>query len=163
MRTVRVASSGGNHDVFVVLVALHVVCAVVGAGAVALSGVYAGTARHLERTGALEEARRWFASPNVAALAMLTVPFLGAGALIAGARSAQLDHPWVIAAFVVWLAIAGLLTGVVRPGERVLGELLSAAEVDFSRAAAQARRLSFAAAACDLGFVVALGLMIWQP
>jgi hypothetical protein len=148
---------------FVAFVTLHVVSAIVGSGAIALSGVYGGTARHLERAGSLDEARRWFATPNLAALALLAVPFLGIGALISGGRSAQLDHAWVLGAFVIWVAMAGLLTAVIRPGERVLRELLTESEIDYPRAAAVARRLSLAAGGCDIGFVIALGLMVWQP
>jgi hypothetical protein len=158
-----VKSSGGNHGLFVAFVTLHVVSAILGSGAIALSGVYGGTARHLERAGSSEEARRWFAKPNVGAFAVLAVPFLGLGALISGGRSSELDHAWVIGAFVIWLAIAGLFTGVVRPGERLLGELLVSPDIDGPQVSMVARRLSRAAAGCDIGFVVALGLMVWQP
>jgi hypothetical protein len=164
------ASSDGNHDLFVVFVTLHVVSAIIGSGAIALSGVYGGVARHVERAGAVEETRRWFATPNRLALLLLAVPFFGVGALLAGSRSAQLHHLWVVCALCVWLAMSGLLTGVVRPAERHLGEYLAARSddgpgegIDGVAVAQAARRCSLGAAACDLGFVIALGLMIWQP
>ena len=109
------------------------------------------------------------------------MPFFGVAALIAGGRSHQLSRPWVAIAVVLWLAVAGLLTAVVRPAEARLRILLAPAPAGgpdpgppvppaasgpdprSSEAASLSRRLSLAAAACDVGFVVALGLMIWQP
>jgi hypothetical protein len=153
------ASGGGGRDAFAVLVALHVASAIVGFAA-----------RHLERPGALGEARRWFATPNRAAMALLAVPFFGVGALLADGRSSELGDAWAVAAIVLWIGLAGLLTGIVRPAEARLRELLAgggvdvgSGPVDVDAVAGLAWRLSLAAAICDVGFVVALGLMIWQP
>jgi hypothetical protein len=159
------AASSGNHDVFVVLVAFHVVSAVVGSGAIALSGVYGGSARHPERAGAIDEARRWFAAPNRLALLLLSVPFFGIGALLAGGRSGQFQRAWVIGALIIWVAMAGLLTGVVRPAEQRLRQLLAGggSNLDNDAIARIARRCTLAAGGCDVGFLLALGLMIWQP
>ena len=151
------------HDAYVVLVALHVISAVVGFAAIALSGVYGGTAGHLDRPGAMAETRRFFSTPNRAALATLAVPFFAVAALAAGGHRSEFGHLWVSAALVVWVAAAGVFTAVVRPAERALAQLLQGEPPDTAAVASVARRLSRAAAACDVAFVVALGLMIWQP
>jgi hypothetical protein len=192
--------------VFAVLVALHVACALVGFGSVAVTGVYGGIARHLERPGALGDARRWFAQPNRAKWALVGVPFFGVAALFAGHRTGDFGHPWVGAALAVWAVAALVVFHVVAPAERRLrAALLQAAPAGAAPALADpagaapaladpagaapaladpagaqplsgtvsagplpgasgaATRLLAGTAVCDVAFVVALGLMVWQP
>ncbi|HEY3810376.1 MAG TPA: DUF2269 family protein [Acidimicrobiales bacterium] len=145
--------------VYDVLVALHVVSAVAGFGAVAISGVYGSIARRPERPGAPEETRRYFQSPGRAEWLVLAVPVLGAAALGARPAGADFGQAWVIAAAVVWLAAAALLLGAVRPAEAEIRTANAAGE----SAPAAGRRLMWTAAASDLLFVVALVLMVGQP
>jgi hypothetical protein len=141
------------------LVALHVVSAVVGFGAVALSGVYGATARHAGRRDAQEEIARYFRSPGRAEWLVLAVPFLGAAALGARPEGADFGAVWVVSGAVLWLAAAALLLGVVRPAER----RIRAAAGRAGPTAAAGRRLMWAAAASDVLFVAALVLMVGQP
>lgn len=141
------------------LVALHVLAAVVGFGAVGLSGVYGGTARHVDRPEAGEEAARYFRAPGRAEWLVLAVPFLGAAALAFRPEGADFGAVWVVSGAVVWLAAAALLLGVVRPEE---GRIRAAAG-GRNGVAASGRRLMWAGAISDLLFVVALVLMVGQP
>jgi hypothetical protein len=174
------SSSSGNHGVYVALVVLHVISALVAFGGIAISGVYAATAGHLERPGALEEARRWFGGRNWGVLLLPTVPLLGVLALVADARPGRIAEAWAVAALAVWCLVAAIAWGVIRPTEATLRRLLNAparsevgterrllADADKGqpdqRLQEAARRLGRAAAVCDVAFVVVLGLMIWQP
>lgn len=152
------AGSSGHQGLFDALVALHVVSAVVGFGAVAISGVYGATARHPDRAETSEETRRYFQSPGRAEWLILAVPFLGLAALGLRPSGAHLGQVWVVAGLVVWLAAAVLLLAVVRPSERQIrtstGDRLPVPA---------ARRLMWASIASDLLFVVALALMVTQP
>jgi hypothetical protein len=166
------AVSAPVHVAYIILIALHVTAAVVGFAGVGLSGVYAGTARHLDRPGAREEATRWFRSPNRAAWGVLAVPFLAVAAVGVGGAPGELGRLWIDGALAIWLGAAVVLLGVVRPAEAELRTLLgpavppdgpgATARTDLAIGAA-ARRLTVGAAACDVAFVAALGLMIWQP
>ncbi len=113
-----VAASTGHPALYDTLVALHVVSAVIGFGAVALSGLYGATAGHPDRPGATEEAGRYFRSPGRAEWLVVIVPVLGAGALGLRPSGADFGDIWVIAASIIWLAATALLLGVVRPAER---------------------------------------------
>ncbi len=154
--------------------------AVIGFGAVALSGLYGATASHPDRSGATEEAGRYFRSSGRAEWLVLIVPFLGAAAL--GLRPSGVDFgaTWVIAASLLWLAAAALLLGVVRPAERRIRAAFaldqSSAAVEGPRAgsapargdaasdlAGAGRLLMWAAIGSDLLFVAALVFMIGQP
>lgn len=144
-----------------VLVALHVVSAVVGFGAVALSGVYGAMARHPAGAGeeAGEEISRYFRSPGRAQWLIVVVPFLGAAALGARPEGADFGAVWVVAAAVLWLGAAVLLLCAVLPAER----RIRAAGGRAGPTAEAGRRLMWAAAASDVLFVAALVLMIGQP
>jgi uncharacterized membrane protein len=145
--------------VFDVLVGLHVVSAVVGFGAVAITGVYGAGAARPSRPGAAEETARYFRSPGWAEWLVLAVPFLGAAALGFRPKGADFGQVWVVAAAVIWAAAAALLLGVVRPAERQIRAAVAAG----TTAIPAGRRLMGATVASDLLFVAALVLMIGQP
>ena len=143
------ASSSGLYDA---LVALHVLCAVVGFGAVAIAGVYGGLARNPSNAA---ETGRYFASRSVAEWLILPVPFLGLGALLVDHRAGDLTDVWVLGGSAAWIAATALLVLAVRPAEKRLRD--SSYDADAGRA------LVFAAIASDVLFVVALALMVTQP
>jgi hypothetical protein len=144
-----------------VLVALHVISAVVGFGAVALSGIYGSTARQADKPEAREEIARYFRSPGRAEWLVLPVPFLGAAALGARPEGADFGAVWVVTALVLWVAAATVLLGIVRPAERRIRA--AAASGQASRTAAAGRALLWASVASDVLFVAALVLMVGQP
>lgn len=143
------ASSSGLYDA---LVALHVLCALAGFGAVAVSGVYGGLARQSSNQA---ETARYFASGGLAEWLILPVPFFGLAALLVDHRGGDLSDAWVLGGSVLWLAAAALLLTVVRPAEKRLrhGE----------ETATAGRALSHAGIASDVLFVAALALMVTQP
>lgn len=143
---------------FDVMVALHVACAVVGFGSVAVSGVYGGIARHPDRPGAAEEAGRYFQGRGWAELSIALVPVFGATAV--GLRPGHLGgfgQVWVIAGLAIWAVAAAVLFAVVRPAERDIRGL------DVDRATAASGRLMWGSVGCDVLFVAALVFMVAQP
>lgn len=131
------------------LVALHVACAVVGFGAVAISGAYGALGR---RGGDGEEVRRYFSSPGRAEYLILPVPVFGAAAMALRPAGREFGQTWVLAGFGIWVVASALLLHVVRPAERRIREGVPAGP-----------GLMWAAGACDALFVVALLLMVTQP
>lgn len=138
--------------VYDALVAAHVVCAVVGFGSVALSGVYGGFARG---SGSGEDTARYFASRGWAEWLVVAVPFLGAAALASKPQKGDLADVWVIGGIVIWVVAAALLVGVVRPAEAGIRS-----GADPQRCG---RRLMWSSVAMDVLFVLALGIMVTQP
>lgn len=140
--------------VFDVLLGLHVTCALVGFGSVALTGVYG----FLVSGGVAEDdVRRYFASPSRLEWLLLVVPLFGLGALLADPHGHGLLQLWPGLAALVWLVASGLLLGLVRPAERSLRA--GGPRLDPS----VGRRLGWAGVGADVAFFVALMLMIWQP
>ncbi|MDA8044878.1 MAG: DUF2269 family protein [Actinomycetota bacterium] len=158
-----VVVSSGHPAAYDVLVGLHVLCAVVGFGAVAVSGAYGAIARNVEsgasRRQSAEEVRRYFASPSSLENLILIAPLFGMGAMAVRPGGSQFGHLWAVSGVVIWIAAGGLLTAVVRPAER---RIRSAGD-DLTPVANDARRLMWAAAGSDVLFVVALFLMVTQP
>jgi Predicted integral membrane protein (DUF2269) len=155
---VLAAAGSGHRTVFDVFVVLHVVCAVVGFGAVAISGVYGATARRPGRPGAEEETARYFGARGLPELLVLAVPVFGGIALGLRPDGAEVTSVWVLGGLGAWLAAALLLLAVVRPAERRLR-----ASPTGESAVASGGRLMWAASGSDVLFVVALALMITQP
>jgi hypothetical protein len=147
--TFMLASSTGPYDA---LVALHVACALVGFGAVAVSGVYGGLALNPSNR---DETDRFFASRLWAEWLIVPVPFFGLAALLDDHRSGQLTDVWVLGGFVVWIAATALLLAVVRPAE---SRIRRGGSTD-----ADGRVLLWAGVVSDVLFVAALALMVTQP
>lgn len=150
------------------LIAAHVVCAVVGFGAVALSGVYGGLAGRAGTRGdrwgppqdrrpeALpEDVSRYFASRGWTEWLIVPVPFLGAAALAASPSKGDFTDVWVVGGIVIWTLAVVILLAVVRPAESSIRRQEAALSAG--------RRLMWSSVASDALFVVALGLMVTQP
>jgi hypothetical protein len=149
--------AAGDPPVFDVLVGLHIACAVIGFGAVAISGSYGASARRVDRPGSVEETQRYFRSRGRAELLIVAVPLFGLGALAAKPTEGDLGDLWVLGGLCIWSVAAVLLLAVVRPAER---RIRTGRPQD---AVGGGTRLMWAAAGCDLAFVAALILMVAQP
>lgn len=157
------AHHGGHPAVYDALVVVHVVCAVVGFGAVAVSGAYgaigrtAGTDR--SRPESVDEVRRFFRSGSAVEHLLLVAPLFGLAAMAVRPGGAEFGQLWAVAGLVIWLLAGVILLAVVRPAERAI----RASVDDDAALGGAAGRLAWAAAACDLLFVVALLVMVTQP
>ncbi|HEY3703208.1 MAG TPA: DUF2269 family protein [Acidimicrobiales bacterium] len=147
------------------VVVLHVLSAVVGFGAIFLSGVYAGLARR-RPSGAV---RRYFRpGPNWAARGVYLVPVLGVVLVETSHGADRFAQVWVWVSILLWVLVAALAHAVVWPGERRIQQLVAglpptgigARQAELDRAC---RRVERAAVAIDLTFVATLVLMVAKP
>jgi uncharacterized membrane protein len=147
------------------VVVLHVLSAVVGFGAIFLTGVYAGLARR-RPSGAV---RRYFRSgPNWAARGVYLVPVLGVVLVETSHGADRFAQLWVVASLLLWVLAAVLAQAVVWPGERRIQQLVvgsprtgtAARQAELDRVG---RRVERAAVAIDLAFVATLVLMVARP
>ena len=153
--------------VYDALIAAHVVCAEVGFGDVALSGVYGGLAgrpgpqgdrdavRDRRTEGPPEEIARYFASGGWAEWLIVPVPLLGAAALAMRPSKGDFAAVWVVGGIVIWTLAVALLLLVVRPAESSIRRQEPALRAG--------RRLMWSSIASDVLFVAALALMVTQP
>ncbi len=173
-----------TSPVYDVVMAFHVLAAVVGFGALASTGAYAAALRRQADPFASPAVLRYFApGRNRAARAILVVPLLGGLMLgLGGGQDAGAPWPWI--GLAIWTLATGIASAVIWPAEREIQELLAAgsarvvgaggtdpgaslppgAPVDLvRRVGTAARRADRAAAATSLLFVAALVVMVWQP
>jgi hypothetical protein len=153
----------GHPAAYDVLVGLHVVCAVIGFGAVAISGAYGAIGRGAAAPGArpeaAEEVRRYFASGSGLEYLLLLAPVFGIAAMAVRPGGSRFGDAWAVAGVVIWIVAGGVFTAVVRPAER----RIRAAGRDVASVQDDARRLMWAGGVSDVLFLVAVFLMVTQP
>jgi hypothetical protein len=157
---VAAAGSRGFYDF---LVAAHVVCAVIGFGSLAISGVYGFTTRRPAGPDAVDEARRYFRAPGRVEWLVLAVPFLGAAALAVEPGGRGVGQLWAGLAAAVWLGAATVLIKVVRPAEARLRVALAGPAPDLTALPGAGHRLGWGGVVTDLAFFAGLMLMVFQP
>lgn len=150
----------GHPAVYDLLVALHVVTAVIGFGAVAVTGAYGALGRRADQApDTARDVQRYFASPTRLEYLVLVAPLFGIAAMGVRPGGSEFGAVWALCGIGIWVAAGGVLTAVVRPAERQI----RAARDNPAEAAPAARRLAWAGAASDGLFVAALFLMVTQP
>ncbi len=152
--------------------ALHVVTAVTGFGALALSGLYGSWGRRLETTPNVADVRNYFARPNRAGQTLWAVPFTGGLALWLDHGARALSQAWVIAATGCWAVATVGAVWLIWPAERRIRAIAGQLDTDapsvagrskIEEVAALCRPVVLAAPVCDVAFAIALALMILQP
>ena len=159
--------------VYSILLLLHVATAVVGFGALALTGVQARRARRGPAADSSDGVRRFFRPGiNWAARALYGVPVLGF-ALISASQGAFSAHDgFVVAGLGLWAVATVVAEFVVWPGERRIQEVVSSQWTDGrwaegtggdGRFETDCRRVAAAAAVLSAIFLVAVVLMVARP
>lgn len=160
----RPAPTGALYSVLLVL---HVATAVVGFGALALTGVQAGRAvRGPARAGA-EGVRRYFRpGVNWAGRALYAVPVLGFALLADSAGSFRASDGFVLVGLVLWLIAAAAAEVVVWPAERRIQAVVTTRWADEAARPAlvgDCTRVRFWVALLDVVFVAAVVVMVAKP
>jgi len=159
--------TGPSYDL---LVGLHALSAVVGFGAVGVSGTYAARARSAAEPRQDPGLQRYFhPSTNWTERSLLLTPVLGAIVLWVGDRSAVWQvWPWI--GLGCWILAAAIATSRCWPAERRIQTWL--ADVPESRERPlpglaefreACRSVQWGASATSLCFLAAVVAMIWQP
>ena len=163
MTSGSVAPTGAGYSV---LLLLHVAAAVVGFGAVALTGVQAARARG-GPSRAADAVRRYFRpGTNWAARALYAVPVLGIGLLADSGGAWDAGDGWVVAGLALWLVATVLAEAVVWPGERRVQRLVTDRWDDPAAAGALARacrRVVVSTVLVAAVFVAAVVVMVGKP
>jgi hypothetical protein len=162
--------ASGSLQLERLLVLVHVACAIVGFGALALHSLTVARLRRLDGAEAYAVARADYARARVAEKFLYVLPFAGVGAVWASDGRIGFGEAWIGAALGVYVAVLAVLHGVLGPARRRLLVLLGGLAGEPPSAEARrvelgllGRRLSLGSAALDLLLVAALVLMIWQP
>jgi hypothetical protein len=150
-----------------VLLLLHVAAAVVGFGALAVTGAQAGRARRGPGQPGAEGVRRYFRpGVNWAGRVLYVVPVAGFG-LVADSNGAfAAAQGFVVSGLVLWVLATAVAEAVVWPGERRLQQLVTEAwdePIAMAAIDSEAQRVQVAAVVTTVVFVVAVVLMFGKP
>ena len=87
--------------------------------------------------------------------ALIVAGLLGIALIEMSEDAISMTEGWVIAAIVIWVAMNGILHGMIRPALKAAGSEGASAGTD--------KRLEAGSALLSILFIVQLVLMIWQP
>ena len=162
--TLRAVPTGALYSV---LLLLHVLCAVVGFGAVVLTGVQAFRARRGPAAPGAETVRRYFRpGPNWAGRALYGVPVFGFALIAASDGVFDGGDTFVVAGLLLWLGAVTVAEVVMWPAERRI-QMELARRWDEGEPAGpldeDCRRVVASAILLGAVFVAATVLMIGKP
>jgi hypothetical protein len=152
--------------VYSILLLLHVGTAVVGFGALVMTGVQARRARKGPAGAGAEGVRRFFRpGVNWAARALYAVPVFGFALISASKGAFTTNDGFVIAGLGLWAVATVVAEIVVWHGERRIQEVVSTSWTvgTNDRFELACRRVALAAGVLSVVFVVAVVLMVAQP
>jgi uncharacterized membrane protein len=120
----HVLAAGLNSGVYKLVLVLHIMCAIVGFGAVYLNGLYAAQVRaHQGREGlAISEAN--YAVSSVAEYLIYAVPVLGVILIPLSDHAWKFSQTWVSLALVLYIVGIGVSHAVMRPGHKRMNALM---------------------------------------
>jgi hypothetical protein len=175
-----------SSPLYDIVMAFHVLAAIVGFGALGSTGAYARAVRCDPDPTANASLARYFSSgSNLAGRAILLVPLLG-GTLLALGHGRDVGEPWPWIGLGIWTAATVVASTVIWPAERRIQDHFAAASAKAQAGASLGRparsesgakssrvagaalvvaagRAETAAAVTSLLFVAAIVVMIWQP
>jgi hypothetical protein len=148
-----------------VLLLLHVGCAIVGFGALVMTGVQARRAARGPADARADGVRRYFRpGTNWAARFLYGVPVFGFALISASHGAFAPGDGFVIAGLGLWAAATVVAEVVVWPGERHIQSVMAEGwETSGGALALDCRRVAAAAALLAGVFLVAFVLMVAQP
>lgn len=150
-----------------VLLVLHVAAAVVGFGALAVTGVQAARLRRRLDGPALDNIGRYFRpGVNWPARSLYAVPVLGFALLADSGGAFDAGDRWVVAGLVLWALSALAAEVVVWPGERRIQAWFTEGRDDPAAGALLDRlcaQVAFSSAVLAVLFVAAMVVMVSKP
>ena len=156
-----------NHPWYSVIVIVHVLVAVIGFGALGLTGAYARLAHTSKEPFGSEALRRYFRPGyNRAARMIYLVPVTGAIARVVSGETHKL-YPYL--GIGIWILAMGVATGMMWPNEVKIQRLVSEGRQDGAERGDRealliaAQRCERAAMITTLLAICAFAVMIAQP
>jgi hypothetical protein len=170
MLTVAINS---QSDIYKVVLVAHILCAIVGFGAVFLNGVYASEMKRRRGPDALAIFEANFKVTKIGEYFIYAVAILGIALVGMSDKQFEFSQTWVWLALVLYVIAIGLSHSLLLPSVKRIGVLMremvaagppaggpppQAAEV-----AVLGKRAAAVGATLDVMLIVILGLMVFKP
>jgi len=115
---VNIAVAGGDGVAFNLFVLLHIICAVGGFGALIYRGWVLDLARRKGAPASAVVLSVYGQVSQVGEVLIYGLLIFGIAAITVNGNHTLFRKPWVVAAFVVYFVMLGVLHAIVRPAER---------------------------------------------
>jgi uncharacterized membrane protein len=151
-----------------IVLVLHILCAVVGFGAVMLNAVYATQVRNRRGAEGLAIAEANFRASKISMYFVYAVIVLGFALVGMSDKAWKFGQTWIWLAIVLWVAAVGIAHGAIVPREKHVIELLrqeagGGGPAPAGRIEALMSQVSVFGLAYAGAVVAVLALMVWKP
>lgn len=167
------ALGGTNTGIFKLLLVAHILCAIVGLGAVMLNGVYAAQAakRPVPQGRAVSEANLFVST--IGEYFIYAIFVFGILLAVFSDGAIKFSQTWLWLAMLIYVVTLGVTHSILIPGHKRTNALLAELEQAPTTAGgappqtaelqAIGKRMAAAGMYADLAVVAILVLMIWRP
>ena len=169
---------GINSGIYKLVLVLHILCAIVGFGAVLLNGIYGQQARSRRGTEGLAITQANFLVSRIAQYFIYAVFVFGILLVVLSDKAWSFSDSWIVTAMVLYILGIGLSHGLLMPNvRRIIGlqeELVAMGPPPAGAAGGQpptqvveleerGRRVGLVSTVLQLDLVLILMLMVWGP
>jgi uncharacterized membrane protein len=143
-----------NDNVYRLLFLLHIAAIVVAFAPMVIHPVF-GAQSKADGEGAMLQAARHMADNErrIHFPALIAAGIFGLGLIFSSDEAWKFDQTWVSLSLLVWLALCGVVSGLIMPNERKL----AAGDLEAEKKVAMGGQIA------TVLFLVMLYLMIWKP
>jgi uncharacterized membrane protein len=162
-----------NSNWYKVVLVLHILCAIVGFGAVYLNGIYGAEIRKRRGADAIAVYEANFRVSNIGQYFIYAVLLLGLALVGMSNKEWKFSQTWVWLSVVLFVVGLGLAHGVLRPAVKRMGVLMrevaagppatSGPPPQATDMASLGQRIAAAGVTLNLVVVVILVLMVFKP
>jgi uncharacterized membrane protein len=171
-----VLAAGLNSGVYKFVLVLHIVCAIVGFGAVFLNGLYAAQIRAYKGREGLAISEANYAVSNVAEYLIYAVPVLGIILVPLSDDAWKFSQGWISASLLLYIVGIAVSHAVLRPGHKRLNVLMrelvdagpptagsGGAPPQVAEMEQVGKRMAAAGLSLDVLLIVIVFLMVFKP
>ena len=167
-----------GNDLYKLVLTLHILCAIVGFGAVVLNAIYGQQAKARRGTEGLAIAEANYLVSKIGEYFIYAVFLLGIALVLIGDNSPQIgfDRTWIWLSILVFIAALGISHGMLMPRVRRLHALMNelihmgppapgatAPPPQVAEMEQLGKKLGVVGPILNLALIVILFLMVWKP
>lgn len=156
-------ATGPTGWAYLTVLALHLVCVVVGFGGVTLNGIWGARLSKTQGEAAGVLAETLAQVSKLAEMFILGVPVFGIAAIALSDGAHSFSSPWVSLSLVLYFLGLGLSFLVMQPANRQLGMLAMAGNAPSDERAELERKVAMVAGALHLILAAVIILMVVGP
>ncbi|MBS1846862.1 MAG: DUF2269 family protein [Actinobacteria bacterium] len=155
--------TGSTGWAYLLLLTLHILCAIVGFGGVMLNGIWGSALSKARGESAALLAETLHKVSKIAEIFIIAVAVLGIALVLMSNHEHSFASPWLSASMGLYIVALGLSFGLLAPTSRKLVEFARAGNEPTPERAAAEKKVAAISGILHLLLVVILALMVFGP